>query len=198
MQGGTVVDVTDGGESQSPDHIIQPSTQLPLQSSPASEVPRPAGASARRASLEAAARGGSARAIAQLAQLDEQQGSQLDEQQGSQQQGSQQQGSQQGSQQQAPDRRANSAPAEPVRTPQSGEECWFLRADGEGAPPNGPFTSREMKRRYLKGLVSHESLVRFLPGVDANVPTAAAQEDKAFAPLRELCTAAGPPFMEGA
>ena len=184
-------DVTDGGAGgQSPDDSspsaasAEAPAPLPLQSAPASAVPRPAGESARRAALEAAAKGGSARAIAQLQQLEQQSPEQPE------------QSSQQQQQQQNSDRAGTVAsPA----VPQAGEECWFLRA-GEGAAPSGPFTSREMKRRYLKGLVSHESLVRFLPGdaEAADVLTAAAQEDKAFAPLKELCTREGPPFMEQA
>ena len=71
-------------------------------------------------------------------------------------------------------------------------EWWFV-SDDEGI--HGPFDNKEMRRRYIKGLVHETSLVRFLPFAE-EPPKADAQDADMFAPLQELCTAAGPPFME--
>ena len=86
---------------------------------------------------------------------------------------------------------------EPVdAAPTAGDACWFVRDNASGTV-DGPLSSREMRRRYQRGSLSERSLVRFLPGDEEQAqPTAEGQENEAFAPLRELSTAAGPPFME--
>ena len=59
---------------------------------------------------------------------------------------------------------------------------------------SGPHRPAEMRRRYLKGLITHDTLVRFLPFDEE--PAADEHVGQPFAPLQELCSAAGPPFME--
>ena len=73
-------------------------------------------------------------------------------------------------------------------------EWWFF-SDEEGV--HGPFGNDAMRQKYQNGSVHETTLVRFLPiETDGHPPTAEEQRGEAFAPLQELCTASGPPFME--
>ena len=75
------------------------------------------------------------------------------------------------------------------------DEWWFVK-DGEGKI-DGPFTNAEMKKKYQKGLVHETSNVHFLPfWEEAEKPTTAYVSDSIFAPLEEMCTTSGPPFMD--
>ena len=74
-------------------------------------------------------------------------------------------------------------------------EWWFVQ-DEEGVV-HGPFSNGAMKKKYQKGVVHETTRVRFLPvEPDGHPPTAAEQKEEPFAPLQELCTNEGPPFME--
>jgi len=72
---------------------------------------------------------------------------------------------------------------------------WFVReGTAESSAVSGPHRPREMRRRYLKGLLGEHTFVRFLPLDDR--PADDEHVGQPFAQLQELCSAAGPPFME--
>jgi hypothetical protein len=73
-------------------------------------------------------------------------------------------------------------------------EWWFVKTM-DGQHTDGPFTNAEMRRKYRKGGVHETTLVRFVPCAP-EPPSLDEQRDAAFAPLQEMCTAAGPPFMD--
>lgn len=69
---------------------------------------------------------------------------------------------------------------------------WFIR-DSDGNV-TGPHSDAEMRRRYLCGKVKDSTVVRFLPYSEKPAPDE--HEGMPFGELRELCSAAGPPFLE--
>ena len=71
---------------------------------------------------------------------------------------------------------------------------WFIKDEAGGV--EGPLAGAEMKRRYLRGVVRHATLVRWLPTVELHEADAADNAELPFAPLQELCSARGPPFAE--
>ena len=68
---------------------------------------------------------------------------------------------------------------------------WFVR---QGESVTGPHPAAEMRRRYMKGVINHSTQVRFLP-LDER-PAQDEYVGQPFAELQQLCSAAGPPFME--
>ena len=76
-------------------------------------------------------------------------------------------------------------------TPENNSEWWFVYIGGI----EGPFTNKEMRTKYQKGVVHESTLVRLLP-MEERKPTIESQMDAPFAPLQECCTASGPPFMD--
>ena len=70
---------------------------------------------------------------------------------------------------------------------------WFIKH--ENGLVGGPHGAAEMRRRYQRGAVSHSTIVCFLPYEER--PADDEHVSQPFVVLQELCTAAGPPFMEG-
>mmetsp|Transcript_40022 Transcript_40022/g.105792 ORF Transcript_40022/g.105792 Transcript_40022/m.105792 type:complete len:366 (+) Transcript_40022:67-1164(+) len=75
---------------------------------------------------------------------------------------------------------------------EEGGGWWFIKHSDDSV--TGPHPPAEMRRRYLKGLVTHATMVRFVPFDEA--PAADEHVGQPFSELQELCSASGPPFME--
>ena len=70
-------------------------------------------------------------------------------------------------------------------------EYWMYLDHGK---VRGPRTPGEMKALYLKGIVGHQTRVRWLPFAHAP-PDPEAQDPASFSELREISADAMPPFM---
>lgn len=93
---------------------------------------------------------------------------------------------------------APARPAEEAGNAQGRSLSWWFVRDADGSKVSGPHTDDEMRKRYAKGSVSHATHVRSIPCTEGPPPQPQVQQHEAFAPLQELCTANGPPFMDRA
>ena len=75
-----------------------------------------------------------------------------------------------------------------------GTREWWLYMDDAVGRVRGPRTPGEMKALYLKGVVGHQTRVRWLPFANAP-PQPSDQEHEGFSELREISGDAEPPFM---